>query len=52
MGLAPGANSHAHSSVKDILIAGSLAGLAFWLVVYPLDAIKTQVQSGMAKTYK
>lgn len=32
------------------LMAGSLAGLSYWLMAYPLDFIKTNVQSGNGST--
>lgn len=47
----PGQKSYSESSMKDILTAGALAGLNI-VPVYPLDMIKTQIQSGVCNTYK
>lgn len=49
--LKEGQTSHIVSKTKDILVAGSLAGISYWLLIFPVDAIKTQVQSGMFKSY-
>ena len=32
-------------SFFDRLVAGGLAGVAFWTAIYPLDAVKSRVQS-------
>lgn len=32
-------------ALKTALLAGGLAGLATWLTVYPIDYIKTLIQS-------
>lgn len=47
----PGQTSHADSTDRDILIAGAAAG-TFIIPVYPLDVIKTQVQSGFSSSYR
>lgn len=49
--LKEGQFSHTVSKTQDILVAGSLAGISYWMLIYPVDAIKTQVQSGMCKSY-
>jgi solute carrier family 25 carnitine/acylcarnitine transporter 20/29 len=49
--LKKGEISHSVSRTQDILAAGSLAGISYWLLIYPVDAIKTQIQSSMCKTY-
>lgn len=35
-----------------VLLSGSIAGVASWFSIYPLDTIKTRLQSGLAKTVK
>jgi hypothetical protein len=47
----PGQKSYSESSTKDILTAGALAGLNI-VPVYPLDMVKTQIQSGVCKSYR
>lgn len=47
----PGQTSHSDSTDMDILIAGAAAGF-FIVPVYPLDVIKTQVQSGFSSSYR
>lgn len=47
----PGQATHSDCSDRDIIIAGAAAGF-FIVPVYPLDVIKTQVQSGFCSTYK
>jgi hypothetical protein len=49
--LKEGQHSHSQSSNLDILLAGSTAGFCFWLAAYPLDNIKTQIQSGNSKGF-
>lgn len=34
------------ANYSDYLMAGSLAGLGYWTVSYPLDVIKTKTQAG------
>lgn len=36
----------------SILLSGSLAGVASWFSIYPLDTIKTRLQSGTAMNVK
>lgn len=31
---------------SDYLLAGSIAGLSYWVMVYPFDVIKTKIQTG------
>lgn len=49
--LREGEVSHTQSSNLDIITAGSLAGICYWFMIYPLDSIKTQIQTGNCKTY-
>lgn len=46
----PGQISHSDSSDTDIIIAGAAAGF-FIVPVYPVDVVKTQVQSGFCSSY-
>ena len=34
------------------LLSGSIAGTLSWLITYPLDTIKTRMQSGASKTIR
>jgi solute carrier family 25 carnitine/acylcarnitine transporter 20/29 len=36
----------------SILLSGSLAGVASWFSIYPLDTIKTRLQAGTATNVK
>jgi hypothetical protein len=33
-----------------ILFAGACSGIFYWLPIYPIDNIKTQIQSGIASS--
>lgn len=35
-----------------ILLSGSIAGVSSWFSIYPLDTIKTRLQSGLAKSVR
>lgn len=37
------------ANYSDYLLAGSTAGLVYWTFAYPLDVIKTRIQSGAPK---
>ena len=37
---------------KNILLSGGIAGIFSWLFTYPIDVIKTRIQSGEAFTYR
>lgn len=41
-----GAYSYCRNHNIDIFLSGSIAGCLSWLLIYPLDVIKSQVQSG------
>ncbi|CCF60260.1 hypothetical protein KAFR_0J01960 [Kazachstania africana CBS 2517] len=36
-------------SVKNICLAGGIAGMSMWLVVFPIDTIKTKLQASSTK---
>ena len=36
--------------ISIVLISGALAGGSSWLINYPMDVIKTRIQSGECKT--
>jgi|JI61114C2RNA_FD_contig_21_12912054_length_689_multi_4_in_0_out_0_2 hypothetical protein len=40
-----------HASNQQIMTAGALAG-TYHLFVYPLDVIKTQIQSGLCQSFR
>jgi solute carrier family 25 carnitine/acylcarnitine transporter 20/29 len=48
--LKPG-QSKSQAENKQILLAGALAGF-YHFAVYPLDVIKTQIQSGLTRSYR
>ncbi|XP_010521522.1 PREDICTED: mitochondrial arginine transporter BAC2 [Tarenaya hassleriana] len=54
--LHPGCRKSGEESLRTMLVAGGLAGVASWVCCYPLDVIKTRLQgqSGNAenRTYK
>lgn len=39
-------NPRRFANYSDYLLAGSIAGLSYWTVAYPLDVIKTKLQIG------
>ncbi|XP_050232235.1 mitochondrial arginine transporter BAC2 [Mercurialis annua] len=43
--LHPGVRKNGQESLKTMLVAGGLAGVASWVCCYPLDVIKTRIQS-------
>lgn len=34
------------ANYSDYLLAGAIAGLSYWTVSYPIDVVKTKMQSG------
>ncbi len=42
-------NNKSQATSKDFMLSGGCAGLTYWMVVYPLDTIKTNMQ--MNKTF-
>jgi len=45
-----GTYSYSRENNIDVLSSGAIAGASSWLITYPLDIIKTQVQSGELDT--
>ncbi|XP_010254470.2 PREDICTED: mitochondrial arginine transporter BAC2-like [Nelumbo nucifera] len=43
--LHPGCRKSGQESVRTMLVAGGLAGVASWVCCYPLDVVKTRLQS-------
>ncbi|XP_021298564.1 mitochondrial arginine transporter BAC2 [Herrania umbratica] len=43
--LHPGCRKSGQESLRTMLIAGGLAGVASWICCYPLDVVKTRVQA-------
>lgn len=43
---------HTLSGMAPSWLAGGVAGVAAWSSVYPLDVVKTRIQSGAARDYK
>ena len=41
----PGCRKNGHESLRTMLTAGGLAGVASWLCCYPLDVVKTRLQA-------
>lgn len=42
---------HMKNNKINTFIAGSTSGVLSWIITYPIDTIKTRVQSGMCKTF-
>ena len=40
-----GGSNQASTKAASCALAGGIAGLTAWLLIYPLDAIKTRIQS-------
>lgn len=38
--------SRGQANYIDYLLAGSIAGLSYWTVSYPIDVVKTKIQLG------
>lgn len=50
--LHPGCRKNGQESLKTMLMAGGLAGVASWVCCYPSDVIKTRIQSQTANSMK
>ncbi|CAH2068021.1 unnamed protein product [Thlaspi arvense] len=44
--LHPGCRKSGHETLRTMLVAGGLAGVASWVACYPLDVLKTRLQQG------
>ena len=43
-------NIKIHDNTNNILFSGGIAGICSWLFTYPMDVIKTRIQSGETNT--
>ncbi|KAF5741680.1 Solute carrier family 25 member 45 [Tripterygium wilfordii] len=48
--LHPGCRKNGQESLKTMLLAGGLAGVASWVFCYPLDVVKTRLQAQSASS--
>ena len=42
-------NNDGELSITNVCISGGMAGVSMWVVVFPIDTIKTQLQSSSKK---
>ncbi|GAB4842181.1 Mitochondrial arginine transporter bac2 [Ancistrocladus abbreviatus] len=50
--LHPGCRKSGQESVRTMLVAGGLAGVASWISCYPLDVVKTRLQAQTTSSMK